>query len=122
MAGRVGVADDSSVVGVASVAGVSGIAEVVDGIGVCSVVQTGVGDGGSGNNGSSSERCGGRDLVDGGGSLLGGKASSSSIIESSLEGSLGSSDILDVIEVKGADLSSLNIVVDGVEGVGPQGS
>jgi len=60
--------------------------------------------------------------VDGGRSLLGGKTSGSGIIESSLEGSLGSGNILDVIEVRGADLSSLNIVVDGVEGVGPQGS
>ena len=92
----IGVAKDSSVVGVASVAS---IAEVVDGIGVGSVVQTGVGDGGSGNDGSSDERCRDRELVDGGGGLLGGKTSGSGVIESSLEGSLGSGDILDVIEV-----------------------
>merc|ERR1719242_2450449 len=95
----VGGADDSSVVGVASVATEAGVAEVVDGIGVGSVVQTGVGDGGSGNDGSSDERCGDRELVDGGGGLLGGKTSGSGVIESSLEGSLGSGDILDVIEV-----------------------
>ena len=98
----VGVADDSSVVGVASIARVAteaGVAEVVDCIGVGSVVQTGVGDGGSGNDGSSDERCWDRELVDGGGGLLGGKTSGSGVIESSLEGSLGSGDILDVIEV-----------------------
>merc|ERR1719483_1298243 len=109
---------DSSVVGVASIAGV---AQVVEGIGVGSVVQTGVGDGGSGNKGSSHERCRGGDDVDGSGSLLGGKTSGSGVIESSLEGSLGSGDILDVIQVGGADLSSLHIVVDGVEGVRPEG-
>ena len=74
------------------VASVSSVAEVVDGIGVGSVVQTGVGDGGSGNDGSSDERCRDRELVDGGGGLLGGKTSGSGVIESSLEGSLGSGD------------------------------
>merc|ERR1719483_445757 len=116
---------DSSVVGVASIAGVAevvaSVAEVVEGIGVGSVVQTGVGDGRSGNEGSSDERGRGGDDVDGSGSLLGGKTSGSGVIESSLEGSLGSGDILDVIQVGGADLSSLNIVVDGVEGVRPEG-
>merc|ERR1719178_42082 len=87
------------VAGVARVATEAGVAEVVDGIGVGSVVQTGVGDGGSGNDGSSDERCRDRELVDGGGGLLGGKTSGSGVIESSLEGSLGSGDILDVIEV-----------------------
>ena len=38
-----------------------------------------------------------------------------------LEGSLGSGDILDIIKVGGTDLRSLNIVVDWVESVGPQG-
>merc|ERR1719376_634361 len=63
---------------------------------------------------------GGED-VDGCRGLLGGKTSGSGIIESSLEGSLGSGDILDVIQVRGADLSRLNVIVDGVEGVRPQG-
>ena len=122
----IGVADNSSVVGVASVASISGVAKVVDGIGVGSVVQTGVGDGGSGNDGSGNrgghKRSRGGEDVDGSRSLLGGKTSGSGVIESSLEGSLGSGDILDVIEVGGADLSSLNIVVDWVECVRPQGS
>ena len=122
----VGVADDSSVVGVASVATEAGVAEVVDGIGVGSVVQTGVGYGGSGNDGSSNrggnQGCGLREDVDRGRSLLGGKTSSSGVIKSSQEGSLGSGDILDVIQVRGSNLRSLHIGVDGVESIGPQGS
>ena len=124
----VGVADDSSVVGVASVARVAteaGVAEVVDGIGVGSVVQTGVGYGGSGNDGSNrggNQGCGLREDVDRGRSLLGGKTSSSGVIKSSQEGSLGSGDILDVIQVRGSNLRSLHIGVDGVESIGPQGS
>ena len=110
-------------VGVASVAS---IAEVVDGIGVGSVVQTGVGYGGSGNDGSSNrggnQGCGLREDVDRGRSLLGGKTSSSGVIKSSQEGSLGSGDILDVIQVRGSNLRSLHIGVDGVESIGPQGS
>merc|ERR1719209_1587593 len=117
----VGVADDSSVVGVASVASIAGVAKVVDGVGVGSVVQTGVGDGRGGNRGGH-ERGRGREDVDGGRGLLGGKTSGSGVIESSLEGSLGSGDILNVIQVRGADLSGLDVIVDGVEGVRPQGS
>ena len=71
------------------VASISGVAEVVEGIGVGGVVQTGVGDGGSGNDGGGNRggnersRCG--EDVDGSGSLLGSKTSSSGVIESSLE-------------------------------------
>merc|ERR1712088_454824 len=111
-------------VGVAGVASIASVAEVVDGIGVSSVVQTGVGDGGSSNDGGNRgghKRCRGRDLVDGSGSLLGGKTSGSGVVESSLEGSLGSSNILNVIEIRGADLSGLHVIVDRVEGVRPQG-
>ena len=71
------------------VASISGVAEVVEGIGVGGVVQTGVGDGGSGNDGGGNrggnERSRLREDVDGSGSLLGGKTSSSGVIESSLE-------------------------------------
>merc|ERR1719450_719161 len=49
------------------------------------------------------------------GSLFGSQTTSSSVIESSLEFSLGSSDLLHVIQVGGSDLRSLYIIVDWME-------
>merc|ERR1719369_1598072 len=52
-----------------------------------------------------------------GGSLFGSQTSSSSVIESSLESSFGSSDIFYVIKVDGSDLRNLYVIVDWMEGV-----
>merc|ERR1719445_1532578 len=112
----VGVADDSSVVRVASVA------EVVDSVGVGGVVEAGVGhDGSSGNDGGGDQRSGLGHNVDGSRGLLGGKTTGSGVIESSLESGLGGGNILNIVQVGSSDLSSLHVVVDRVEGVGPQG-
>merc|ERR1719266_1384455 len=108
----VGVADDSSVVRVAGVAEVvdASVAEVVDGVGVGGVVEAGVGhDGSSGDDGGGSR------------GLLGGKTTGGGVIESSLESGLGGGNILNIVQVGSSDLSSLHVVVDWVEGVGPQG-
>ena len=124
----VGVADDSSVVRVAGVAEVvdASVAEVVDGVGVGGVVEAGVGhDGSSGDDGGgnrcSDKRSGLGHNVDGSRGLLGGKTTGSGVIESSLESGLGGGNILNIVQVGSSDLSSLHVVVDRVEGVGPQG-
>merc|ERR1719225_2048872 len=112
----VGVADDSSVVRVA------GVAEGVDGVGVGGVVEAGVGhDGSSGDDGGGDKRSGLGHNVDGSRGLLGGKTTGSGVVESSLESGLGGGNILNIVQVGGSDLSSLHVVVDWVEGVGPQG-
>ena len=124
----VGVADDSSVVRVAGVAEVvdASVAEVVDGVGVGGVVEAGVGhDGSSGDDGGgnrcSDKRSGLGHNVDGSRGLLGGKTTGGGVIESSLESGLGGGNILNIVQVGSSDLSSLHVVVDRVEGVGPQG-
>merc|ERR1711955_19287 len=66
---------------------------------------------------SNSKRSRLRNDMNRGGSLFGSQTTSSSIIESSLEFSLGSSDLLHVIQVGGSDLRSLYIIVDWMEGV-----
>merc|ERR1711962_1110633 len=55
--------------------------------------------------------------MDKGGSLFGSQTSSSSVIESSLESSFGSSDLFHVIKVGGSDLRSLYVIIDWMEGV-----
>merc|ERR1712002_355166 len=55
--------------------------------------------------------------MDRGGSLFGSQTSSSSVIESSLESSFGSSNLFYVIKVGGSDLRSLYVIVDWMEGV-----
>ena len=122
----VGVADDSSVVRVAGIAEVvdASVAEVVDGVGVGGVVEAGVGhDGSSGDDGGgdrgSDKRSGLGHNVDGSRGLLGGKTTGSGVIESSLESGLGGGNILNIVQVGSSDLSSLHVVVDRVEGVGP---
>ena len=120
----VGVADDSSVVRVACVAEVvdASVAEVVDGVGVGGVVEAGVGhDGSSGDDGGGDKRSGLGHNVDGSRGLLGGKTTGGGVIESSLESGLGGGNILNIVQVGSSDLSSLHVVVDRVEGVGPQG-
>ena len=76
----------------------------------------------SSNKRSSSQRSGSRQHVDGSRGLLGSKTTSSGVIESSLESSLGSSNILDVIQVGAGDLSCLHVAVDGVGSVRTEGS
>merc|ERR1712180_469132 len=66
---------------------------------------------------SSYKRSGSRNDMDRGGSLFGSQTSSSSVIESSLESSFGSSYIFYVIKVGGSDLRSLYVIVDWMEGV-----
>merc|ERR1711881_49506 len=58
-----------------------------------------------------------RNHMDRSGSLFGSQTSSSSVIESSLESSFGSSDLFNVIKVGGSDLRSLYVIVDWMEGV-----
>merc|ERR1719228_200220 len=55
--------------------------------------------------------------MDRGGSLFSSQTSSSSVIESSLEFSFGSSDLFYVIKVGGSNLRSLYVIVDWMEGV-----
>merc|ERR1719228_2264668 len=55
--------------------------------------------------------------MDRGGSLFSSQTSSSSVIESSLEFSFGSSDLFYVIKVGGSNLRSLYVIVDRMEGV-----
>merc|ERR1719369_1895914 len=55
--------------------------------------------------------------MDRSGSLFGSQTSSSSVIESSLESSFGSSDLFYVIKVGGSNLRSLYVIVDWMEGV-----
>merc|ERR1711962_1768597 len=62
-------------------------------------------------------RSGSRNDMDRGGSLFGSQTSSSSVIESSLESSFGSSDIFSIVKVGGSDLRSLYVIVDWMEGV-----
>merc|ERR1712002_953445 len=66
---------------------------------------------------SSYKRSGSRNDMDRGGSLFGSQTSSSSVIESSLESSFGSSDIFSIVQVGGSNLSSLYVIVDWMEGV-----
>merc|ERR1711962_1563743 len=66
---------------------------------------------------SNSKRSRLRNDMDRGGSLFGSQTSSSSVIESSLEISFGSSDFFYVIKVGGSDLRSLYVIVDWMEGV-----
>ena len=113
------------VAGVAEVVDAS-IAEVVDGVGVGGVVEAGVGhDGSSGDDGGGNrggdQRSGLGHNVDGSRGLLGGKTTGGGVIESSLESGLGGGNILNIVQVGSSDLSSLHVVVDRVEGVGPQG-
>merc|ERR1719384_1900933 len=103
------------VAGVAEVVDAS-VAEVVDGVGVGGVVEAGVG-----HDGGSDKRSGLGHNVDGSRGLLGGKTTGGGVIESSLESGLGGGNILNIVQVGSSDLSSLHIVVDRVEGVGPQG-
>merc|ERR1719394_1058190 len=95
-------------------------------VGVGGVVEAGVGhDGSSGDDGGgnrcSDKRSGLGHNVDGSRGLLGGKTTGSGVIESSLESGLGGGNILNIVQVGSSDLSSLHVVVDRVEGVGPQG-
>merc|ERR1719228_1249524 len=66
---------------------------------------------------SNSKRSRLRDHMDRSGSLFGSQTSSSSVIESSLEFSFGSSDLFYVIKVGGSNLRSLYVIVDWMEGV-----
>merc|ERR1711962_1463975 len=66
---------------------------------------------------SNSKRSRLRDHMDRSRSLFGSQTSSSSVIESSLEFSFGSSDIFYVIKVGRSDLRSLYVIVDWMEGV-----
>merc|ERR1719410_1967472 len=92
------------------------------GVGVGGVVEAGVGhDGSSGDDGGSDKRSGLGHNVDGSRGLLGGKTTGGGVIESSLESGLGGGNILNIVQVGSSDLSSLHVVVDWVEGVGPQG-
>merc|ERR1719229_87972 len=102
-------------VGVADVVDAS-VAEVVDGVGVCGVVEAGVGHDGSsgddrGGNRGGDKRSGLGHNVDGSRGLLGGKTTGSGVIESSLESSLGGGNILNIVQVGSSDLSSLHVVV-----------
>merc|ERR1719357_2347059 len=109
------------VAGIAEVVDAS-VAEVVDGVGVGGVVEAGVGhDGSSGDDRGGDKRSGLGHNVDGSRGLLGGKTTGGGVIESSLESGLGGGNILNIVQVGGSDLSSLHVVVDRVEGVGPQG-
>ena len=65
----------------------------------------------SSNNWGSSKRSGSGDFMHWGGSLLGGKTSSSSIIKSSLESSLGSSNLVNISKICSSNLSSLGISI-----------
>merc|ERR1719225_589415 len=92
------------------------------GVGVAGVVEAGVGhDGSGGDDGGSDKRSGLGHNVDRSRGLLGGKTTGGGVIESSLESSLGGGNILNIVQVGSSDLSSLHVVVDRVEGVGPQG-
>merc|ERR1719370_345460 len=66
---------------------------------------------------SSYKRSGSRNDMYRSGSLFGSQTSSSSVIESSLESSFGSSDIFSIVQVGGSDLRSLYVIVDWMEGV-----
>merc|ERR1719260_241862 len=61
---------------------------------------------------SSYKRSGSRNDMDRCGSLFGSQTSSSSVIESSLESSFGSSDLFVIVQVGGSDLRSLYVIVD----------
>merc|ERR1712106_891191 len=67
----------------------------------------------SSNNWGSSKRSWCWDLMDRGSSLQGSKTSSSSIIKRSLEGSLGSSNLLSISKICSSNLSSLSICIYG---------
>ena len=104
------------------IAKVSGVAEVVDGVRVAEV--SGVGDGGGGHHGGGGGDGQGGGLgqhVHGGGRLLGSQTAGGGVVESGLESSLSGGHVLNVVEVGGGDLGGLDVVVDGVVGVGPQG-
>merc|ERR1712086_424587 len=65
----------------------------------------------SSNNWGSSKRSWGWDLMDRGSSLQGSKTSSSSIVKSSLESSLGNSNLFSISKICGSNLSSLGISI-----------
>merc|ERR1712123_96665 len=65
----------------------------------------------SSNNWGSSKRSRSSNFVHWGGSLLGGKTSSSSIIKSSLESSLGNSNLFSISNICSSNLSSLGICI-----------
>merc|ERR1719167_381661 len=111
-----GVVGNASISQTSSVGNAS-ISQTMDG--ETSSIWVGGKDWGSCYNGSrsNSKRSRLRNDMNRGGSLFGSQTTSSSVIESSLEFSLGSSDFLHVVQVGGSDLRSLYVIVDWMEGV-----